>query len=240
MCMMKYTSMLKAFIGIGLLMVLGAVACAPDVKDLRVQGVEQYRDRQYIESMATLRYALSQNPNDAMSNYYMGLNYRALAEERFQHGDVNAAKRTLEQAIIYFTQAVKTWPNYMAAVGAKTEALEARGKYDSALAVAKNVANNNRGIGEHFVFLGDEYRERGDFDNALRAYKTALATDPDNAKAYLGMGMVYQRANDEAAAATAYARAYELDPSLADSANAVAGSGWEREAAPAGYDESGR
>ncbi|HOA72809.1 MAG TPA: tetratricopeptide repeat protein [Phycisphaerae bacterium] len=195
--------------------------CAESVKDIRTEGIEQFRARQYTESMATLRYALRKDPNDAEANYYMGLNYRALAERRLQAGDLPAAKRTLDNAILYFTQAIKTWPNYMAAIQAKNEALESRGKFDAALAVAEKQAENNRGIADHFIYLGDEYRERADFDNALRAYKTALAIDPNNSRAYASMGKLYERAGSQDLALDAFRRANELK--AAENATAKSG-----------------
>lgn len=200
-----------------------ASGCAEDVKDLRTEGVEQFRSRQYIESMATLRYALRKNPNDAEANYYMGMNYRALAERRFKDGDLPAAKRTLDNAIVYFTQAVKTWPNYLAAIQAKNEALESRGKFEAALALAESQADHNRGIADHFVYLGDEYRERADYDNALRAYKTALATDPNNARAYAGLAKMYAQAGNRELALDSARRAQELNPAEAPPADAIAG-----------------
>ena len=217
--------------------VLGLLAagCAPDVKDIRTEGIQQFRNQQHIESMATLRFALSQNPSDAESNYYMGLNYRTLAARRFRDGDVPAARHTLDQSIYYFTQAVKSWPNYMAAVQAKTEAMESRGKYDGALSVAENVASNNRGVADHFVFLGDEYRERAEFDSALKAYKKVLASDPGNARAFVGMGKLYTRTGDVALAEDAFRRAHELDPSSADAADALAGMELDNQTVPASH-----
>ncbi len=187
-----------------------STACTPDVTDIREQGVAQFRARQYLESTATLRHVLELAPNDAQANYYMALNYRANADQKFKQGDVVAARRELDTAIVYFSQAIKTWPNYMAAVAAKNEAFELRGKYDEAIATAQRVADNNRGIAEHYVFLGNEYRDRGDYDNALRAYKLALSTDPNSAQAYDAMGQLYARIGDEALASDAFRRAGEI------------------------------
>jgi tetratricopeptide (TPR) repeat protein len=188
------------------------VGCTPDVKDMRADGVEQYRAKQHVESMATFRHVLELSPNDAQSNYYMGLNYRASAERKYRDGDVTAACRELDTSVIYFGQAVKSWPNYMAAVAAKTEALELRGKYDEALNVAEYVASNNRGTADHYVYLANEYRDRGDFDNALRAYKLALSTNPNCSKAYAGMGKLYLRIGDRSLASDSFRRANEINP----------------------------
>lgn len=196
------------------------VGCAPSVKELRELGIHRYRTKQNIQSMAYLREALEKSPNDAQCNYYMGLNYRQIAERQFQRGNPPAAAKACDTAIYFYTQAVKSWPNFMRAVSAKTEALEARGQYEKALDVASYVAKNNRGTSAlHFVFLADEYRDRGDYDNAAKNYKIALAHDPDCAKAFAGMGRMYLLAGDKGLAVDSLRRAYELnaaEPGVAD------------------------
>jgi tetratricopeptide (TPR) repeat protein len=208
---------------LGVLVIGTQPGCAPDVSDLRTEGIEQYRRREFIQSMATFREVLGKAPNDAQANYYMGLNYRTMAARKFRDQDYVAAYRELDTAIIYFTQAIKSWPNYMEAVASKNEALEARGKYAEALRLAERVAENNRGsASEHFVYLGNEYRERGDYDSALRSYKTALSTDPDNAAAYAAIGALYEEVGDRQLARDAYTHAQELDPSTEGVAEALA------------------
>ena len=181
-------------------------------------AIDHYRNRQYIESMATLREVLEKDRSDAQANYYMGLNYRAMAERKFRRGDVTAACRELDIAALYFTQAIKSWPNYIAAVEAKNEALEARGRYDQALTVVQRTAEINRGVAEHFIILGNEYLERGDYDNALRSYQIALATDPQSAEAHAALAKLYERTGDRALAMDAYRRATELNPANQDAA----------------------
>src|SRR3990172_4706305 len=44
--------------------------CTPDVKDIRTQGINEFRSRQYVESTATMRHVLELSPNDAQANYY--------------------------------------------------------------------------------------------------------------------------------------------------------------------------
>lgn len=195
-------------------MLVGSVllaGCAPDVKELRQQAVDQYRNRQYIESMATLQEILETKHSDAEANYYMGLNYRSIASRKFQEDDFQAAQRRLDTAIMYFTQAIKSWPNYIAAAAAKNEALEARGRYEAALRVAQRVAENNKGIWEHHLILGNEYRERGDYDNALRSYKIALSTAPQQPEIYKEMSVLYTKTGDQALALDSLRRAQEID-----------------------------
>ena len=97
------------------------VGCAEDLTDLRTEGIDQYRNRQHIESMATMREILELQPSDPEANYYMGLNYRAMASRKFRENDLQAAYRELDTSITYFTQAVKSWPNYMAAISSCCE-----------------------------------------------------------------------------------------------------------------------
>ncbi|MHC4443891.1 MAG: tetratricopeptide repeat protein [Planctomycetota bacterium] len=193
-------------------LVIMANGCSQNIEDLRAQGINQFRNRQYTQSMVSMQSALDLNANDAQANYYMGLNYRALAAEKFRKDDLTAACRELDTAIIYFTQAIKTWPNYMEAVNSKNEALEARGKYDSALKLAEKVAKNNRGVADHYIYLGDEYRERGDYDNAIRSYNIALAGNPSSSKAYAAMGKLYLEIGDRNLALNAFRKAYEINP----------------------------
>lgn len=187
--------------------------CAPDKDDLRELGVSRYRNKQTTESMAYLRQVLEIDKSDAEANYYMGLNYRSIAARKFLDGDIPAAQKACDTAIMYFTQAIRTWPNYMVAVASQNEALEARGKFDKALETAAQVASNTRGSSaDHYVFLADEYRERGDYDNALRNYKIALSMDANSAKAYAGLGRLYVLTGDRSMAADSYRRAHEIRP----------------------------
>lgn len=195
--------------------------CTPDVSEIREVGIEQYRNKQYYESMATMRHTLDLSPSDPQANYYMGLNYRVMAERRFLEGDAIGARKRADRSIYYFTQAIESWPNYMAAVAAKNEALEARGKFDKALDVAATVAENNRGIADHYVYLADEYRQRGDYDNALRNYRVAISINPEMFRAYAGMGKLYRTVGDTTLAMESFTRAAELAPHNAEIADQI-------------------
>ena len=54
---MSLTALILAAAGLG---------CTPDANDLRCKGIEQYRNRQYFESMATLRYLLDFEADDEL------------------------------------------------------------------------------------------------------------------------------------------------------------------------------
>jgi tetratricopeptide (TPR) repeat protein len=198
---------------IAAVVLLTGCSTGPDISEVRQEGITHFDRGEYIESMATLRYALEYAPGDPMANYYMGLNYRVIAARKLQKNQLSAAYRELDNAIRYFTLAIKGRPNFMEAIASKNEALEARGKYREALELAERVADNIPvNVSRHFVYLGNEYLERGDYDNALRAYKIALDHNPRSALAYAAMGRLYQQIGDTASAREHYNKALRLDP----------------------------
>jgi len=188
------------------------VGCTPNVTKERKEGIALYESQRHIEAMATFRHCLLRRPNDAQSNYYMGLCYRSIAEDKLREDDLAAARRELDNALIYFGQAIREWPNYTAAIKAQNEALETRGKYGEALARAEEIARTNRPDPAANIFLGKQYAERGDFDAAARAFKVALEVDPDNSTAYAELGRLYLRAGDVRLAGTHLRKAYQLNP----------------------------
>lgn len=211
--MMTRTRSIVSLLAISLFGLALSSGCSQDINDIRAEGIQQYRNHQYVESMATLRYGLSMKAADPQCNYYMGLNYRALAAGKFREGDIPGAQRDLDTAILYFSEAIKSWPNWLAAVEAKTEAFEARGKYGQAMDTVDAVAYNNRGAAaEHYIHAGDTYRDMGDYDSALKRYQMALASDPNNARAYASMGKLYSIVGDRSKALDAYAKAHRLNP----------------------------
>lgn len=195
----------------GVVLVGLAFGCTPDVTNDCERGISLYQSQRHIEAMATFRHCLVQQPDHAQSNYYMGLCYRAFAERKLREDDIASANRELDTALYYFGQAIREWPNYASAIRAQNDALELRGKYDQALARAKQIAHQNRPNPTAQVFLGKQYAERGDYDNALRAYTAAVKVDPENASAYAELGRLYFRAGDVRLAGTHLRKAYQLN-----------------------------
>jgi len=185
--------------------------CTPNVAQERKAGIALYEQQRHIEAMATFRHCIEQRPNDAESNYYMGLCYRSIAEKKLREGDVAGANRELDNALIYYGQAIREWPNYDAAIRAQNEALELRGKADVALARAQQISIQNRPDPRFHIFLGKQYAKRGDFDNAARAYHIAIKLDPENAAAYAELGRLYLQAGDVRLAGTHLRKAYQLN-----------------------------
>jgi tetratricopeptide (TPR) repeat protein len=176
-------------------LLLAAVSgCTPDVTEIRDAGIKQYQAGQRIQSMATFRTALNLAPNDAVSNYYMGLHYRDRADERFKAGELTAAYKQLDTAVYYFNQATTSVPNFIEAIKEKKDALARRGRYATAVEMAERVAQRMPGDKvTQYVILGNLYRDAGDADNALRAYQQALEMDPSSTEARVEMERLYAK-----------------------------------------------
>lgn len=187
------------------------VGCTPDVSKERKAGIAMYEEQRHIDAQATFRHCLAQRPNDAESNFYMGLCYRSIAEKKLREGDIAGANRELDNALVYYGQAIREWPNYDAAIRAQNDAMELRGKPDVALARAQQISKQNRPDPRAQIFLGKQYAERGDFDNAARAYHIAIKLDPENAGAYAELGRLYLQAGDVRLAGTHLRKAYQLN-----------------------------
>jgi tetratricopeptide (TPR) repeat protein len=190
--MVLVKSLLAAVAGMVVLAILPG--CTPDVKDIRNRGIEQYQGGQRIQAMATFRYALELAPNDAVSNYYMGLNYKDRADGKFTGGDLTAAYKELDTAVYFFNQATTSIPNFIEAIKEKKDALARRGRYEQAVAMAERVAQRMPGDKvTQYVILGNLYRDAGDADNALGAYKQALDMDPSSTTARMEMDKLYEK-----------------------------------------------
>ncbi len=189
-----------------------AAGCTPNVTKEREYGIRLYQEQRHIEAMAAFRDCLEKRPNDAESNYYMGLCYRSIAERKLRENDIAGANRQLDWALIYLGQAIREWPNYAAAIQAQNEALETRGKAEAALAKAEQIARQNRPDPRAHIFLGKQYAKRGDFDSAARAYRVAIQVDPENAAAYAELGRLYLQTGDVRLAGTHLRKAYQINP----------------------------
>ncbi|MGQ9650327.1 MAG: tetratricopeptide repeat protein [Phycisphaerae bacterium] len=194
--MMRWTSPVSMVtVAVGLSLVVVMTGCTPDVTDIRNVGIKQYQAGLQIESMATFRRALDLAPNDAVSNYYMGLHYKNRADRKFFEGDLTGAYKQLDTAIMYFNQATTSIPNFIEAIKEKKDALARRGKYEQAVSMAEHVAQRIPGDKvTQYLILGNLYRDAGDADNALRAYKQALAMDPSSTEARVEIERLYEKA----------------------------------------------
>ena len=180
---------------LAVLLLTAANGCTPDVTEIRNVGIKQYQAGMRIESMATFRRALELAPSDAVSNYYMGLHYKERADGKFQQGDLTAAYKQLDTAVMHFNRATTSVPNFIEAIKEKKDSLAQRGKYEQAVNMAERVAQRIPGDKvTQYLILGNLYRDAGDADNALRAYKQALDMDPTSNQARAEVERLYQKA----------------------------------------------
>ncbi len=194
--MIRCTALVRSSLtgALAVLLLIVTNGCTPDVTEIRNAGIKQYQAGEQIESMTTFRRVLDLAPSDAVGNYYMGLHYKHLADNKFREGDLTGAYKHLDTAIMHFNRATTSIPNFIEAINEKKNALARRGKYEQAVNMAERVAQRIPGDKvTQYVILGNLYRDAGDADNALRAYKQALDMDPTSTQARVEVERLYQK-----------------------------------------------
>ncbi|MBD5232584.1 MAG: hypothetical protein HDS65_00230 [Bacteroidales bacterium] len=134
-------------------------------------------------------------------------------------------------ANIAYNQGLAAWQleNHQAALDAFRKGIklgyDKKQIYDNALAVAKNLGNNEEvlAIAQAAVPLyGSEdsaymaeivnyYLQAKDYDKAFDIINAALAQEPNNAKYYIVQGVLYENVNNNSAAKDSYENAVRLD-----------------------------
>ena len=127
---------------------------------------------------------------------------------RYEAGDLEGARQSLERALWLNGGYAKTWSNLGLV-------LEAQGALDRAVAAqARAVACRPDLVGAR-LSLVRLHLARGENDAAAAQLDTALGLQPASADAHVYAGRLYQARGDRPSAAAAYERALELEPESA-------------------------
>jgi tetratricopeptide (TPR) repeat protein len=161
-----------------------------------------YRVDLYIggQKTASGSFKIYAAPNNAITAYNAG--------NRFFH----AGKYS--EAIAYFDQAIRLYPEYAEAYNNRCAVYGELGKYDQAIADCTQAlridpthahAYSNRGIG---------YRKKGQNDQAMADYAKAIALHPNYASAYVNRGNFYYDTGEHAKALADWHKAQALGQTL--------------------------
>lgn len=191
---------------------LSVTACRPTYARLRFEGHRAMSKNDYRAARAFFGEAHDRKAGDEENLFDLGMVSMHYAHERFQQRNEPAALRELDQAIWYFSRAIESRPGMQSATIAKNNALELKGKFDSALSEAEWAAAFVGPSAQAYLYLASELEERGDLDAALLRHRQAVAIEPHNATAYAALGQFLLRQDRTDAAIEALQRAYELDP----------------------------
>lgn len=193
-------------------LVVAAGGCGPTFYQLRVDGQNAMREDRLAVAKDNFERAALMWPEDAQNLFDLGAVHMALARKRLNEQNTPAAMRELDRASDCFSRAIEAAPGMYAAVVAKNEALELKGRYDDALSTVEWNMTFLGPTARSQMFLARELEERGDLDAALLRYRQAVAIEPKNPAAHAAIGTFMLRLGNEHAAIEHLLRAYELNP----------------------------
>lgn len=144
---------------------------APGVEE-RQQGIELYRQKNFVAASQLLKNAVNKNQADEQAWYYLGL---ALTQQ----------PKELKSATKAFEKAIKLKPNSAAAHTGLSYALLRRNKFSDALREAQTALKIEPGIANAHYIVGVVRLSQLAFDEALSAADEAIRLNSKLAAAYL-------------------------------------------------------
>ena len=203
--------------------VLSLAGCAaePDSRELRLEGQWAMIRGEYGAARGLFLEAHELAPEDAINLHDLGDCCAYFAREQFRRQNTAAALREVDAAVEYYQRAINAHPGLQAALVGKNIALELKGQFEEALAVAQWAAEFVGPSARQQIFLAREMEERGDPDAARLRLLQAVAMEPANAAAHEELGLFYRRIGERDLALRHLTRANRIDPARPRAATAL-------------------
>lgn len=191
---------------------VAVMGCGPHFRPLRLEGQRALLEQNYAVARGRFQEAYAIWPEDAENLFDLGSVCMVFAKQWMTQENHPAAMREVDHAIEYFSRAIESHPGMQAALVAKNEALELKGRYEEALRGAEWAMTFVGPSARAQLFLAGELEERGDVDGALLRYRQAVAMEPDSAGAQAAFARFLDRIGKRAMSITHLKRAYTLNP----------------------------
>ncbi len=198
------------------LLQLAGCAGEPDSRRIRLEGQRAMVKGNFRVARGLFRQAHEMVPEDPANLHDLGDCCMYFSRDQFARQNVPAAMREVDQAVAYYQRAIDASPGFQAALLGKNLALELKGQFEAAVAVAEWAAEFVGPSARQQMFLASEMEERGDLDAALLRLRQAVAMEPDNAAAHESIGGLYLRSGKPELALRHLNRANRLDPGRPD------------------------
>lgn len=176
----------------------------------RKQGIKLYNNGNYVDAAGSFKNAVSKDPRDYKSYYYLGLSYDAI--KSYQQA-IQAYRSSLDN--LKWTQEGRIDKAFRAKlVDALAQSIAKSDTQDVELAAHKTTA-------EDFLVIAKVHRYVGDADSSLEAYKRATLLDPTNFFIQKDYGLYLEQLGQTAKAEPVLKTAYQLNQSDAQVADAL-------------------
>ena len=194
----------------GVLWLLGG--CGPSYKDDWNYAQQALAVGQFSVARHFLEECNFRRPRRVEVLHDLGVCCLTIAREKTRQSNHAAARRELDRAIGYFSNAIDENPGHTGSLHGLNTALEMKGQFDKALDKAEWAAKFVGPAARHYIFLARELEERGDQDGALLRYRQAVAMEPDSAEAHTAFAKFLLRVPNESAAVKHLLVAYHYNP----------------------------
>lgn len=188
------------------------VGCGQNYYSLRRQGQRAMADEAYGPARVFFLQAEEKRPRRAENLHDLGACSVILARQRFSEGNEAAARRELDSAISYYSQAIDAHPGFFAAIEGKSVALKLKGQFEKALQNAEWAAEFTGPSARQFTFLAKSLEERGDIDGAFLRYRQAISAEPQSFDAHRNFAAFLLKHGTEQAAVFHLQTAYRINP----------------------------
>jgi protein O-GlcNAc transferase len=214
----------------------------PSVQQSFDVALQHHRAGRLQEAGALYRQILTQDPEHAPANHYLGviayqtgqldtavqMIHRAIAanpnyaEAHNDLGVVLTASGQFDQAIAAHRQAIALRPNYAEAFNNLGNAFTYKNQLDDAIAAYRQSVALRPNYLEAQNNLGVALRRNGQLDDAIAAHQKAIAIKPDSAQAHRDLGAAFYAKSDLDQSIAAYRQAISLEPNRPDDFNNLA------------------
>ncbi|MHC4160242.1 MAG: tetratricopeptide repeat protein [Planctomycetota bacterium] len=176
--------------------------CVNNSIDTDIFGDDALKQRCYSIQIEVIEDKIDSMPDKAISYLYLGNLYYE--------------KGVLDEAIRYFSEALRIKPELAEAHYNLGVALAQQGRLDEAITHFTRALRVNSDLADAHYNLGIALAWQGKLDEAIRHFTEVLRVKPDNSKARVHLGIALARQDRLDEAVTHFSEALRIEPDLAD------------------------
>ena len=182
-----------------------------NLKKTMLQHLRKYHGI-YTETIYNDLYGFIRNQDihgDAYTQFYRGFTCHNRADEATT---TEVKQQEYENAIMHYTEAIKSKPDFTAAYYNRGNAYYKKGEYDNAITDFDKAIELKPDYDNAYYNRGTVYDRKGELDNAITDFDKAIELKPDYVDAYHNRGTVYGIKGELDNAITDFDKAIELKP----------------------------